>query len=341
MKKYSFFKIALLSFTLLLLSSCSAIMTSIGNSKIDNALKIYYSRGLTSEGTSDLISGLDYVPDSGVGIAQYQKQYAEITSQKNRVLQNRYFSTQDINSLNLYLLTVEEFRKIHSKFPTVKIDYNDFNSSKLKITKIFEDFVLKDEKIYIPRNQKIQNINYYKILNKYVNSYIINSAITDLERDVTINLYVSSSFRGFSRLDYLVTNSLVYASDMNRNRNLGDYVIFKGFSNSIMPTSKDYFIDFNFSNVYIRTLETREEVKDKNKIFVARKRVTISGFYKVYSPNKKTTTKYFDFSENYTIRVRSYDHSTFYDDERDIIKDILEDKFSNIIRYDLNTFINP
>ncbi|MGL5000300.1 MAG: hypothetical protein ACRC6J_01090 [Cetobacterium sp.] len=341
MKTYSFIKITLLSIILFFLTSCSAIIESIGNSKIDNSIKIYYSRGLTSEGTLDLIFGLDYYPESGVGIAQYEKQYAEITSQKNRILQNRYFSTQDINSLNLYLLTVEEFKKIHSKFPTIKIDYNDFNSSKLKITKIFEDFILKDENIYITRIQKIQNINYYKILRKYVNSYIINSSIDNLERDVTINLYISSSFRGFSKLDYLVTNSLVYASDMNSNRNLGNYIIFKGFSNSIVPSSKDYFIDFNFSNVYIRTLDTREEVKDKNKIFIANKRVTISGFYKVYSPNRKTTTKYFDFSENYTIRVRSYDHSTFYDDERDIIKDILEDKFSDIIRYDLNSLVIP
>ncbi len=341
MKKYSFFKIALIFFSILFLTSCSAIMTSIGNSKIDNSIKIYYSRGLTSEGTLDLISGLNYSPDSGVGIAQYQKQYSEITSIKNKLLQNKYFSKQNLNSLNLYLLTVEEFRKIHSKFPTVKIDYNDFNSSKLKITKIFEDFVLKDEKIYIQRNQKIQNINYYKTLNKYINSYVINSAIQSLERDVTINLYISSSFRGFSKLDYLVTNALIHASDMNINRNLGNYTIFKGFSSSITPTSKNYFIDFNFSNVYIRTLETREEIKDKNKIFIANKRVTISGFYKIYSPNRKTFTKYFDFSENYTIRVRSYDHSTFYDDERDIIKDILEDKFSNIIRYDLNNLITP
>ncbi|WP_438585597.1 hypothetical protein [Cetobacterium sp.] len=341
MKTYSFIKITLISIVLFFLTSCSAIMTSIGNNKIDNSIKIYYSKGLTSEGTLDLISGLDYSPESAIGITQYQKQYIEITETKNRLLQNKYFSKADINTLNLYLLTVEEFRKIHAKFPTININYSDFNSSKLKITKIFEDFILKDEKIYIPRIQKIQNINYYKSLSKYVNSYIINSAISNLERDVTINLYISSSFRGFSRLDYLVTNSLVYASDMNSDRNLGNYIIFKGFSNSISPNSKDYFIDFNFSNVYIRTLDTREEIKDKNKIFIANKRVTISGFYKIYSPNRKTTTKYFDFSENYTIRVRSYDHSTFYDDERDIIKEILEDKFSNIIRYDLNDLVTP
>lgn len=177
-------------------------------------------------------------------------------------------------------------------------------------------------------------------MNKYINSYIINSTISNLENDVTINLYVGSSFRGFSQLDYLLTNSLMYASDMNINRNLGNYIIFRGFNSFLKPNFKNYFIDFNFSNVYTRTLETKEEIKEKEKLFIVRKKITISGYYKIYSQNSAPHTKYFEFSENYTLKMREYNNSTFYDDERDILKNILEDKFSNIIRYDLDNLIN-
>lgn len=340
MKNLSYIKYIGISFILSFLLGCSAIMTSIGNNKISNAINIYNSRGTTTDGTLELISGLEYSSESQIGISQYQKQYFEITNIKNNILKNKYFTKQDINALNLYLLTIEEFKKIQPKFPTIKIDYNDFNNSKVKITKIFEDFVLKDEKLYISRNQKIQNINFYKKINKYINSYIINSTISNLENDVTINLYVGSSFRGFSQLDYLLTNSLMHASDMNINRNLGNYIIFRGFNSFSKPNLKNYFIDFNFSNVYTRTLETKEEIKEKEKLFIVRKKITVSGYYKIYNQNSAPHTKYFEFNENYTLKMREYNNSTFYDDERDILKNILEDKFSNIIRYDLDNLIN-
>lgn len=340
MKNLSYIKYIGIGFILTLFLGCSAIRTSIGNNKISNSISTYNSRGTTTDGTLELIAGLEYVPESQAGIAQYQKQYFEITNIKNNILKNKYFTKHDIDTLNLYLLTVEEFRKIHSKFPTVKIDYNDFNSSKIKITKIFEDFVLKDEKLYINRNQKIQNLNFYIKINKYINSYVINSIILGLENDVTVNLYISSSFRGFSKLDYLVTNSLIYASDMNTNRNLGNYIIFRGFNSFVNHNPKNYFIDFNFSHIYTRVLEKEIERRGNEKIFVVRKKVTVSGYYKVHTQSSVPYTKYFEFNENYTLRMREYNNSTFYDDERDILKNILENRFSSIIRYDLDNLIH-
>ena len=334
------FKYFIFSFALLLLFGCSAIMTSIGNNKINNAINIYNSRGITSDGTLELISGLDYVPDSQIGISQYQKQYLEVTTIKNNTLKNKFFSQQDINLLNLYLLTIEEFKKTNTKIPNVTIDYSDFNRSKIKITKVFEDFVLKDEKLYISRNQKIQNINYYKKMNKYINSYVINSVILNLENDVTINLYIGSSFKSFSKLDHLVTSSLIHASDTNINRNLGNYIIFKGFNSFKNYNFKDYYIDFNFSSVYIRTLETKEEIKENNKLFIARKKITVSGYYKIYSPTSTTQSKYFEFNETYSIKMKKDNDTTLFDDEYNIVKNILENRFSNIIRFDLDNLIN-
>lgn len=337
MKKLKYF---IISFALLFFLGCSAIMTSIGNNKINNSIDIYNSRGITTDGTLELISGLDYAPDSQIGISQYKKQYLDITTTKNNILKNKYFSQRDINALNLYILTIEEFKKISPKIPEIKIDYNDFNKSKIKIKQIFEEFVLKDEKLYISRNQKIQNINYYKKINKYINSYVINSIILNLENDVTINLYIGSSFQSFSKLDYLVTNSLAHASDMNINRNLGNYIFFKGFTSFKADKSKNYYIDFNFSNIYIRTLETKEEVKENNKLFIARKKITISGYYKIYSQNSTSYNKYFEFNENYSIKMKENNGTTLFDDEYDIVKNILENKFSNIIKFDLSNLIN-
>lgn len=337
MKKLKYF---IISFALLFFLGCSAIMTSIGNNKINNSIDIYNSRGITTDGTLELISGLDYAPDSQIGISQYKKQYSDITTTKNNILKNKYFSQRDINALNLYILTIEEFKKISPKIPEIKIDYNDFNKSKIKIKQIFEEFVLKDEKLYISRNQKIQNINYYKKINKYINSYVINSIILNLENDVTINLYIGSSFQSFSKLDYLVRNSLAHAADININRNLGNYIFFKGFTSFKADKSKNYYIDFNFSNIYIRTLETKEEVKENNKLFIARKKITISGYYKIYSQNSTSYNKYFEFNENYSIKMKENNGTTLFDDEYDIVKNILENKFSNIIKFDLNNLIN-
>lgn len=340
MKKSYYLKYILVFLITIFLSGCSAIMTSIGNSRITESINIYNSRGTTTDGTLELISGLNYSPESQIGIAQYQKQYNEITNIKNTILKNKYYSQKDINALNLYLLTVEEFKSIHSKFPTIKIDYADFNSSKAKINKVFEDYVLKDEKLYISRNQKIQNINYYKKINKYINSYVINSVVSNLEKDVTVNLYIGSSFTGFSKLDYVVKNSLIHASDMNINRNLGNYIFFRGFNTFITPNTKTYYIDFNFSNVYINTLETKENIKENEKVLIIKKKINISGYYKIYSQKATPQTKYFEFNEKYTIELKEKNGARVYDDEVDIVKKILENKFSNIIRYDLDNLVN-
>lgn len=339
MKIPSFLKKGIFYFLLVFITGCSALMTSIGNSKVDDAINIYSTRGLTSDGTLQLISGLEYYPESQIGINQYRKQYLEITQLKNTIIKKKNFNQQDLNALNLYLLTIEEFRKIQPKIPTIAIDYNDFNRSKFEIIKIFENFISKDEKLNISRNQKIDNINFYKKLNKYINSYLINNIILNLQNDVTINLYITSSFRGFSGLDSLVTNSLMQASDMNPNRDLGNYIIFKGYNDFISPNFNNYFIDFNFSNVYIRVIETKEETKDNHKIFIVKKRITVSGYYKVYSQNTIPAIKYFEFSENYTLKTETNNSTTFYDDERDIVKTILKNKFSNIIHYDLENLI--
>ncbi|MGL5797621.1 MAG: hypothetical protein ACRCYT_05370 [Cetobacterium sp.] len=339
MKNSSIFKIYFLAFCIFIFTSCSAILTTIGNNKINNSINSYYSNGITPNGTLNLIAGLDLSPDSLIGINHYKKQYSEISELKNLILKKKVFLLQDINDLNLYLLTVEEFKKISLKLPTVKIDYNDYNFSKIIIKKIFEDFIYKNETKYFNRSQSIQNILYYKSLNNYINSSILQSIILNLENKVTINLYVSSSFRGFSKLEYLVTNSFLKVADYNFNRNLGDYIIFKGYSDFISPNSNNSFIDFNFSNIYTRTIETNIEKNGENTIFIAKKRITLTGFYNIYSPNNSVTKKYFEFSENYTLKVKKYDESIFYDDERDILKDILEDKFNNIIRHDLNEFL--
>lgn len=339
MKNLFYIKYIGISFILIIFLGCSAIKTSIGNNRISDAINIYNSRGTTTDGTLKLISGLDYSPESQVGIFQYQKQYFEITNIKNNILKNRYFSKQDLDTLNLYLLTVEEFKKIHTKFPTIHIDFNDFNTSKVKITKIFEEFVLNDEKLYVTRNQKIQKINFYKKINTYVNSYIINSIILNLENDVTVNLYIGSSFKAFSPLNHLLTNSLVRASNKNINRYLGDYIIFKGFNSFSKPNFKNYFVDFDFISIYIRTLETKKEIKEKEEIFIVRKKISVSGYYKIYNQSPVPPTKFFEFSETYTLKTKKYNNSISYDDEKDILQNILEDRFTKFIHYDLKNLI--
>lgn len=89
---------------------------------------------------------------------------------------------------------------------------------------------------------------------------------------MTVNLYIGSSFKAFSPLNHLLTNSLVRASNKNINRYLGDYIIFKGFNSFSKPNFKNYFVDFDFISIYIRTLETKKEIKEKEEIFIVRKK---------------------------------------------------------------------
>ena len=318
-----------------ILSSCSALMTSIGDNKIHNAIEVYKYRGLTTDGMLDLISGLDYSPNSIIGINEFKKQYQEITSIKNKILIKTNYTEADINALKLYLLTVEEFKKINPKIPTIHIDYISFSNSKSNIVKVFEKYVEKDERFGLDRYAKIQKINFYKSLLKYNNSYTISSIVKDFENQVSINLYIRSSFRGFSQLDTLVNNSLISAADRNLNRDLGNYTFFKGYTYISPVNSHNYFIDIVFNDIDIVTLEISTDEINGTKIFSKRKKIFISGVYKVFNSSPFPSIKPFAFKETYTIKTKQNDNSTYYEDERDILRKILENKFSDIIRYDI------
>ncbi|MEG0300736.1 MAG: hypothetical protein RSA57_01800 [Cetobacterium sp.] len=333
MKKSSLFMI--LFILVFILSGCSAIMTSIGDSKINSSIKTYKNRGLTTDGMSELISGLEYSPNSIVGINEFKIQYQEITSIKNNILTKKNYTEADINALKLYLLTVEEFRKINSKIPTIKIDYNDFNNSKIKINQVFEKYVERDERFGLDRYQKIQRINYYSSLLKYLNNYTISSIIKDLENQVTINLYIGSSFRGFSQLDNLMTNALISAADQNLNRNLGNYIFFRGYSYISKVSSNNFFVSIDFTDIDIVTLESSVDENNGNKTFFKRKKVFVSGVYKIYNNTPFPSIKPFSFKDTYTIKTKQNDNSIYYDDERAILREVLENKFSDMIRYDI------
>ncbi|MBC2850469.1 hypothetical protein H5J22_03290 [Cetobacterium sp. 8H] len=333
MKKSSLSIIFFIS--IFIFSGCSAIMTSIGDSKINNSIKTYRNKGLTSAGMSELISGLDYSPNSVVGINEFKIQYNEISAIKNKILTKKNHTENDIDNLNLYLLTVEEFRKINPKIPTIKVDYNDFNNSKIKINQIFEKYVERDERFGLDRYRKLQKINYYNSLLNYINNYTISSIVKDLENQVTINLYIGSSFRGFSQLDTLMTNALISAADQNINRNLGNYIFFRGYSYISKISSNNFFINIDFTDIDIVTLETSVDENNGNKTFFKRKKVFVSGVYKIYNNTPFPSIKPFSFKDTYTIKTKKNDNSVYYDDERAILREILENNFSDMIRYDI------
>ncbi|MEG1365330.1 MAG: hypothetical protein RSC71_07190, partial [Cetobacterium sp.] len=110
MKIPSFFKKGIFYFLLVFITGCSALMTSIGNSKVDDAINIYSTRGLTSDGTLQLISGLEYYPESQIGINQYRKQYLEITQLKNTIIKNK----EDLKSIYEYVGTIDALIAIAS-----------------------------------------------------------------------------------------------------------------------------------------------------------------------------------------------------------------------------------
>lgn len=313
---------------------CSNLFTAIGNRDIENSVRIYTVRGLTTDGTRELIDGLNYLPQSVIGINQFNKQYKEITKIKNETLLKRALSERDINSLKLYLYTVEEYSKLRDKPVGINIDYSDYRVSKEKISRAFDKYVLKNKKNLFSRNEKINRISFYRGMNTYIRSGVIENTVKELQQEVSRNIYINTNARYYSRLERLANNIFIETANSNLNRDLGNYTYFRGFRRPQRYSKNDYYIEVYFDNIYVTDIERKEEKGfDNSQIFLDKKRLTVNGTYKIYNNFNLYNIRTFDFSENYTVKTEIKGDSESYSDESKEIREILKKKFNDLIIY--------
>ncbi|MGX6592400.1 membrane lipoprotein lipid attachment site-containing protein [Cetobacterium ceti] len=341
MKKIIFFISLLIAF-----SGCSAIMHSIGESDINRGINIYQSRGLTTEGINYLASGLSNAPDSIIGIESFKRQYLELENQSENILRNKIYSERDINALKLYLLASEKYSILSGKIPQLTFNKEKYFSLKNKINTAFENYVLKDNLTNLNRKQKINKIFYYKSLLKYNQNYIIREKITKLEQEISINIVLTSSFRyRYNSSNFDIQNILISVADKYTNRDLGNYVYFRGYNSyNKYWSNNSYLVDMEFYNFETPILEIseRKEGNGEKIIISQRKKLILSGEYRVIDSKTYGVVeiKPFRIEENYNIEMSKTQNTINFSNENDVIRKILEKKFTNIILYRLRDFRN-
>lgn len=328
---------------LFVFNGCTSLMTYVGEKRIENGLQIYNSKGVTSYGVKKLASGLKYIPDSVAGIECFNKQSIEIAKEKDNILKKKYPSINDIERLKVYIVLNEEASKINYKVKNLKFDYNVYRNSRKKINKIFENYVIRDNRnsINLPRNRKIEKINYYRNLNYYMNSNKVYNIISSLETQVTKKVYLTSSFMRYNYINSIVSEALYDFSSKNKGREIEKYVYFDSYSKLIPRNNNQYLVAMDFSEcrAYSKGLEAEKKV-DK-EVITEHKELIIRGSYRLLTNNggNFSRSKYFEIRKNYNVVTEKYENRMTYGNEREEIIKILNNKFNEIIIKDLKNFI--
>ncbi|MGL4308305.1 hypothetical protein [Cetobacterium sp. SF1] len=323
---------------------CSAIMHRIGESDIEDGIAIYQKRGLTTDGFRELTSGLEYAPDSLRGIENLNIQYKQLLDQTNRLLKQKTYTVADLNALKLYLYGSDRYIALEKKIPQLSLDNNILYNNKIKIGKVFENYVLNQNYQGLSRRSKIDKIFYFKSLITYIPNNKIRQVITQLEQEVSINLYLTSNGRnGYSPID--IQNILVGVADRYKNRDLGNYIYFKGYNYyNQYYGNNSYLVDVSFYRFETPLLELSERKEQiGNKIIISqKKKLILTGEYKVINPRtyKVIDVRPINIEQNYTVEMTKTDNTITFSNENDILRKILEDKFSDILLYNLKNIRN-
>ncbi|WP_163468444.1 hypothetical protein [Fusobacterium sp. IOR10] len=324
-------------------SGCTSLTTYVGEKRIESALKLYNLNGVTSSGIEKLASGLKYIPDSQIGIENFNKQAVEISREKDNILKKKFYSVYDMERLKTYITLNEEASKLKYKIKSIQFNSKDYISSRAKINKVFIDYVVNDSKnlINLPRKIKIEKINYYKGLNSFINNNRVYNIISSLEFQVTKQVYLTSSFRHYNHMNQIINESLIDFTSRNKNREIEKYVYLNGYRGIIPINTNNYVVDMIFSECRTYSKDTTVEKKIDKEIITEHKKLVIKGTYKLFDNNGGSfiKSKYFEIYKDYDVVMEKYKNKRIYKNEEKEIMKILRNEFNKIIIRDLKELI--
>lgn len=322
---------------------CSSM---IGKNKLSKGIESYKIYGPSEKSILDLGQGLDYFQDSPTGIETFKAQHIQLVILKENILAKKIYNSNDLKNLRLYLLSSNFVNHLAPKIPNLNIDTRTLASDRRLITEIFEKNILNDKTEHLSRANKISKIRYYKKVLNVINSSSISNKVRNLEQDVTINIYVTTSSRNFYNyrnyrnsinLEYFIINS----TEKRIGSNLGNYIFLRGYSRGLFTLPKNsYLINIDISDIDIRKIDLKEEKAfgDENKTIVTQKNsLSVKGGYEFLSFNGYKNIQYrpFNYNRNYEVKTIFDKNSIQYGNENQIIENILKDIFNDVV-YKLN-----
>ena len=324
--------------------SCSAITHRIGESNIEKGIAIYQKRGLTTDGFRELIDGLECAPDSLKGIESLNFQYSQLLEQTNRLLEQKTYTIADLNALKLYLYASDRYITLEKKVPQLSLNRNVLYNNKIKIAKVFEDYVLNQKFDGLSRQVKLEKIFYFKSLITHIPNSKIREVITKLEQEISINLYITSNSNNrYVPVD--IQNILIGVADRYKNKDLGNYIYFRGYNYFNQSYANNaYLVELSFYRFETPLLEISERKQNTGSktIISQQKKLILTGEYKIINPKtyKVIEIKPINIENKYTLEMIKTDNTTTFSNEREILKKILEEKFRELMLYNLKNTKN-
>lgn len=352
MKKNKFYPLfIILTLSLSLLTGCSALGKFIGESKIQQGMEEYSKTGVSYNSLDNLISGLDYFPDSPDGVENLKKQYSDFSHMKNSIYNSRTHSLDNLKKLESYLVITEKIDRLSTKLPTLSSITDNILEERNKFS-VFLDTHLSTMRISPVRNENIIFLKNYEGFSKFSNSQLLRSKIQELTSAVTIRYVASLRFNPYlTRYDLpYIFKKVSHENSSSNNRYLDrNYIQFLGNLDSYsLDSMRDVnLVQIDISSLSINTTESKllEKSNASSKFFREDKTLTIRGTYKLFNSSSRNLLSgvelnVFEVKKEFSTEIERVGNGIRKSDEKEVVEEILERFFYEIIRDEIPSELN-
>ncbi|MGL5051824.1 MAG: hypothetical protein ACRC6E_14525 [Fusobacteriaceae bacterium] len=339
-----FFKILILGI-LILNTGCSAIMESIGNNKIETAISQYNQLGVSEASFENISKGLNYLPQSPVGIDNLKKQYADLTLEKNNIYLKKQYNNVNVKRLKLYIYASEKITNLKSKIEELKNINTNSTLEREKFIKFSDEYIKNMNSKNLSREEKIQLLKEYEELTKYSQSALLKESIYRLKNEVIIKYHTVLNSRFHSRdydLRYLFAKTATNSS-LNKVKRYTQYMGNVEMNN--WNYSRDNIIVIDITSLNFNSLKSELIKKDENGnhlIFREEKELVLRGYYREMNSKSfsRKDLETFEFREKFNFEIEKNGLNISFSREKEVVESILEEIFEEILNYDLPKIVN-
>lgn len=350
MKNRFYCLLILVLFSFFTFTGCSTISKYIGENKIEQGIDDYVKNGVSHRSLETLISGLDYFPESPVGIENLKVQYENFNHLKNAIYNSKNFNFENLKKIESYLVITGQITNLSKKLPLLGSVLPNFPEEKNKFSN-FLNIHLKNSSISNKRKENIYLLKNYENFARFSSSLMLNNRISDLKNAVTIkyvsNLRVRPNLNRYD-LKYLFKK----VSHENVLFTSRDYIQFLGNLDSVNNITRDIQVlqidIFSFDIISLNS-ELLENSNKDSKFFKESKTLAIRGVYKIFDTQSRfpligTELNTFEFKKDFSFEIEQIGNKIKKSDEKEVVEQILEDFFYRIIKneipYELDNYFN-